>query len=72
MPPLGGHAFRIGGTLEYLLRQVPFEVVKSHGRWKGDSFQLYLRKHSQILAPFLPAVPETHAGFVGSMLPRVR
>lgn len=72
VPPLGGHAFRIGGTLEYLLRQVPFEVVKAHGRWKGDSFQLYLRRHSQILAPFLQAIPETHAGFVGSMLPRVR
>lgn len=72
VPSLAGHAFRVGGTLEYLLRKVPFEVVKSHGRWKGDAFQLYLRKHSQILAPYLQAVPELQAAFIGSMLPRVR
>ncbi|EIN05429.1 hypothetical protein PUNSTDRAFT_23650, partial [Punctularia strigosozonata HHB-11173 SS5] len=31
--PLQGHGIRIGGTLEYLLRGVPFEVVKTKGRW---------------------------------------
>lgn len=69
---LTGHAFRIGGTLEYLLREVPFEVVKSHGRWRGDSFQLYLRKHAQILAPYLQANPEAHVHFVNVVMPRVR
>ncbi|PSR72209.1 hypothetical protein PHLCEN_2v11916 [Hermanssonia centrifuga] len=52
-PLLSGHAFRIGGTLEYLLQGVPFEVVKALGRWKSDAFQLYLRRHAQILAPYL-------------------
>ncbi|KAG2335339.1 hypothetical protein BDR05DRAFT_971725 [Suillus weaverae] len=28
-PDLKGHGIRIGGTLEYLLRGVPFDVVKS-------------------------------------------
>ncbi|KAH9913276.1 hypothetical protein B0H21DRAFT_669165, partial [Amylocystis lapponica] len=51
--PLKGHGLRIGGTLEYLLRGRPFEVVKAIGRWSGDSFQLYLRKHAVILAPYL-------------------
>ncbi|THH15791.1 hypothetical protein EUX98_g9406, partial [Antrodiella citrinella] len=42
-----GHSFRIGGTLEYLLRGVPFETVKYMGRWASDAFKLYLRKHAQ-------------------------
>ena len=48
---------RIGATLEYLLRGVPFDVVKSIGRWSGDSFKLYLRKHAVILAPYLQNAP---------------
>jgi hypothetical protein len=51
LPP--AHAFRIGGTTEYLLRNVPFKAVKRMGRWAGDSFKLYLRKHAEIMAPFL-------------------
>ncbi|KAI0631347.1 DNA breaking-rejoining enzyme [Trametes polyzona] len=50
---LSGHSFRIGGTLEYLLRGVSFEAVKAIGRWKSDAFTLYLRKHAQVLAPYL-------------------
>ena len=69
---LTGHAFRVGGTLEYLLRGIPFEVVKSHGRWRGDSFQLYLRKHAQIMAPYIQANPEAHVRFVNAVMPRVR
>ena len=69
---LTGHAFRVGGTLEYLLRGVPFEAVKSQGRWRGDSFQLYLRKHAQILAPYIQAYPEVHVRFVNAVMPRVR
>jgi hypothetical protein len=38
LDPLQGRGIRIGSTLEYLLRGVPFEVVKVKGRWAGDSF----------------------------------
>ncbi|KAL1939608.1 hypothetical protein VTO73DRAFT_9641 [Trametes versicolor] len=50
---IAGHSFRICGTLEYLLRGLSFETVKAIGRWKSDAFTLYLRKHAQILAPYL-------------------
>ncbi|KAK0234966.1 hypothetical protein EDD85DRAFT_922351 [Armillaria nabsnona] len=42
MEPLQGHGIRIGSTLEYLLRGIPFDVVKMIGRWKSDAFILYL------------------------------
>lgn len=48
-----GHSFRIGGTLEYLLRGASFEVVKSIGRWSSDAFRLYLREHARVLAPYV-------------------
>ena len=41
--PFQGHSLRIGATLEYLLRGVPFEVVNHIGRWSSNSFTLYLR-----------------------------
>jgi hypothetical protein len=47
------HAFRIGGTLEYLLRRVPFAVVKVKGRWASNAFEVYLRKHAEIIAPYM-------------------
>jgi hypothetical protein len=50
---LKGHGIRIGATLEYLLRGVPFDVVKSLGRWASDAFVLYLRKHAVIMAPYI-------------------
>lgn len=37
LDPLQGHAIRIGATLEYLLRNVPFDVVKTMGRWASDA-----------------------------------
>ncbi|OJA21464.1 hypothetical protein AZE42_12564 [Rhizopogon vesiculosus] len=49
MNPLQGHGIRIGSTLEYLLRDIPSEVVKTKGRWATDAFQLYLRKYAQIM-----------------------
>ncbi|OJT05120.1 hypothetical protein TRAPUB_4081 [Trametes pubescens] len=52
-PAIHGHSLRIGGTLEYLLRGLSFETVKAIGRWKSDAFTLYLRKHAQVLAPYL-------------------
>ena len=48
-----GHSLRIGGTLEYLIRGVPLEVIKRQGRWKSDAFALYLRNHAQVLSPYL-------------------
>ena len=54
---LKGHGIRIGAILEYLLRGVPFDVVKSIGRWSGNSFLLYLRQHAVIIAPFIQGTP---------------
>jgi hypothetical protein len=53
LEPLQGHGIRIGFTLEYLLRGVPFNVMKAKGRWAGDSFLVYLRKHAVIIAPYI-------------------
>ena len=52
-----GHSIRIGATLEYLLRDTPFDIVKTMGRWSSDAFFIYLRKHAQILAPHIQAIP---------------
>jgi hypothetical protein len=70
--PLQGHSIRIGATLEYLLRGVPFDVVKVMGRWASNAFTVYLRKHAQILAPYLQAKPEVHEHFVRLTMPPVR
>ncbi len=59
LPKLRGHSIRIGSTLEYLLRGVPLEAVKQLGRWKSEAFTRYLRKHAQILAPYLQTAPPT-------------
>lgn len=58
--PLQGHGIRIGATLEYLLRGVPLEAMKVLGRWASDAFALYLRKHAQVMAPFVQANPQLH------------
>jgi hypothetical protein len=55
--PVKGHSLRIGGVLVYLLRGISFEVVKIMGRWSSDAFQVYLREHGSILAPYLQASP---------------
>ena len=54
---LKGHSIRIGAVLEYLLRGVPFDVVKSIGRWSRESFLLYLRQHAVVIAPFIQGTP---------------
>ena len=43
LEPLQGHGIRIGSTLKYLLRGVPFDVMKVKGRWSSDAFTLYLQ-----------------------------
>ncbi|KIK72725.1 hypothetical protein PAXRUDRAFT_180040 [Paxillus rubicundulus Ve08.2h10] len=58
LPDLKGHSLCIGGTLHYLLNGIPFNVVKSIGRWSSESFTLYLKCHALVLAPFLQHQPE--------------
>lgn len=58
-----GHSLRIGATLEYLLRGIPFEVVKQIGRWSSNSFSLYLRDHARILAPYVQKHPSINNTF---------
>jgi hypothetical protein len=72
LPNFEGHGLRIGGTLEYLLRGIPFNVVQSMGRWKSDAFQLYLCEHAQILAPYLQAKPTINLEFVRIAMPPPR
>ena len=65
------HGICIGATLEYLLHGIPFNVMKVKGCWASNAFQLYLRKHNQILAPYMQSMlPETASGFTRlAMLP---
>ncbi|KIK92654.1 hypothetical protein PAXRUDRAFT_86438, partial [Paxillus rubicundulus Ve08.2h10] len=58
--PLQGHGIRIGSTLEYLLWDVPFNIIKVKGRWAINAFLMYLRQHAQILTPFIQALPLIH------------
>ena len=70
--PLQGHGIHIGSTLEYLLRNIPFEVVKVKGRWASDAFLVYLHCHAQILAPYMQAQPKLQESFFCLTLPLVR
>lgn len=72
LEPLQGHGIRIGSTLEYLLRGTPFDVMKVKGRWASDAFLTYLRKHAQILAPYMQADPPRHAEFIRLTMPAIR
>jgi hypothetical protein len=72
LPNFEGHGLRIGGSLEHLLQGIPFNVVQSMGRWKSDSFQLYLHKHAQIPAPYLQADPTTNLEFARIAMPPPR
>lgn len=67
-----GHGFHVGRTLEYLLRGVPFDVVKAKGRWAGDAFLLYLCEHAQIMAPFMQENAERWVAFDSATVPPVR
>jgi hypothetical protein len=66
------HGVRIGSTLEYLLRGVPFDVVKSKGRWQSEAFKSYLREHAQIMAPYMQANVGTYETLVRYAMPPVR
>ncbi|KIK91519.1 hypothetical protein PAXRUDRAFT_797109, partial [Paxillus rubicundulus Ve08.2h10] len=71
-PPLQGHGIRISATLKYLLRNMPFDIVKVKGRWVSNVFLVYLRHHTQILAPYMQAQPALHKSFLRITLPPVR
>ena len=53
LPRLSGHAFRIGGATELLLRGTPPEVVAVQGRWKSQAFLEYWRRIEGILPLFI-------------------
>ncbi|KAJ6566533.1 hypothetical protein B0H19DRAFT_939726 [Mycena capillaripes] len=72
LDPLQGHGIHIGATLFYLLRGTPFDVVKTIGRWASDAFLLYLRKHAQIMAPYMQDNPQLHTDFIRISMPPVR
>ncbi|KAJ6611100.1 hypothetical protein B0H10DRAFT_1729909, partial [Mycena sp. CBHHK59/15] len=51
LQPLQGHGIHIGATLGYLLCGIPFDVVKAIDHLASSTFEIYLRKHAQIIAP---------------------
>lgn len=73
LPDLKGHSIRIGSTLEYLLRGVPFDVMKVKGRWNSDAFHEYIRDHARVLAPYMQDTPpDTNDHFIRVMIPSAR
>ena len=71
LEPLQGHGLSIGSTLEFLLWGVPFDVMETKGWWASDSFQLYLRKHAVVIAPYIQVTP-IHENFIRYTMPPVR
>ncbi|ESK86912.1 tyrosine recombinase [Moniliophthora roreri MCA 2997] len=67
MDPLQGHGIRISSTLEYLLRGMPFDILKATFRWKSDAFLTYLHKHAEIMAPYMQ--PELHRDLIQYTMP---
>lgn len=67
-----GHGIRIGSTVWNLLWGMPFEVMRVKGRWKSSAFLLYLRRHAEILAPYIQLVPQLQEAFRRITLPPIR
>lgn len=67
-----GHGIRIGSTVWNLLRGMPFEVMRVKGRWKSAAYLLYLRRHAEILAPFLQETPLAQQALAQITLPPIR
>ena len=72
LPLMPRHSIHVGSTLEYLLWGISFKVVKVKGRRKSDAFQLYLRQHAQIMAPYMQANPNAFTDLVRHAMPPVR
>lgn len=53
LPKRAGHAFRIGGATELLLRGTAPDVVAVQGRWKSRAFLEYWRRIEGILPLFI-------------------
>ena len=67
------HSIHISATLEYLLRGVPFDIMKVKGHWASNAFQLYFRKYNQILVPYMQAMPpKTASEFTRLAMPPIR
>ena len=66
---LQSHGICIGLTLEYLLQGMPFDIMKSKGRWASNAFLLYLRKHAVIMAPYIQAKSAVHKAFIRYTMP---
>ncbi|KAJ7290764.1 hypothetical protein C8J57DRAFT_1276465 [Mycena rebaudengoi] len=49
---------------------VPLDVMKVKGRWASNSFERYLRKHAEIMAPYFQAIPQLHEDVLRIMMPR--
>ncbi|KAJ7876402.1 hypothetical protein B0H13DRAFT_2236028 [Mycena leptocephala] len=43
-----------------------------HGRWASDAFSIYLRRHAQIMAPYMQAEAQLHANILRIMIPRAQ
>ena len=54
---LKGHGIWIRGTLEFLLRGMPFDVMKLLGHWTSEVFMLYLCQHATIIVPYIQNHP---------------
>ena len=66
---LQGHGICIGSMLEYLLRGMPFDIMKSKGQWASVAFLLYLQKHAVIMAPYIHAKSTVHEAFIRYTMP---
>ena len=64
-----GHGICVGSMLEYLLRGVPFPVVKVKGHCKSDTFRGYLRSHTQIMAPYVQLGLEAYDALITYSMP---
>ncbi|KIK79654.1 hypothetical protein PAXRUDRAFT_160771, partial [Paxillus rubicundulus Ve08.2h10] len=69
--PLQGHGICIGSTPEYLLHNVPFDVIKIKGHWVSNTSLVYLCHHAQILALYIQASPPLHEGFLHYTMPPI-
>ncbi|EJD33873.1 hypothetical protein AURDEDRAFT_140610 [Auricularia subglabra TFB-10046 SS5] len=60
MPAPHGHSVRISSTTHYLLNGLSFDAMQVKGRWASNAFMLYLRRHAEIMAPYLQDRPAVH------------
>lgn len=47
---VSGHSFRAGGATHFALAGVSPQIIQGLGRWKSDTFQIYIRHHPALLA----------------------